>query len=247
MPVRPRWKRRSVSPFWSRYSCCAWPASQRCRCRFAVSTRPARRPGWPRVVTSDRPLRRPAGSRPAAPLSGCAGTADSSSRRSLPGRTCYPCCTSGRPECRRSNLRDERGSATVVAAAMVVVLLSVTGGCACLGAAVVARHRAQAAADLAALAPRLECPPAPRRPAHRPARWPGRCGQIRPAALLTTWTSSSRLRWAWQPPDGVRRGPPPAPARSSQSRRGRLQPAQRGSATAPRRVRHKSRARVPPG
>ena len=35
---------------------------------------------------------------------------------------------------------------------MVVVLLSVTGGCACLGAAVVARHRAQAAADLAALA-----------------------------------------------------------------------------------------------
>jgi secretion/DNA translocation related TadE-like protein len=35
---------------------------------------------------------------------------------------------------------------------MVVVLLSVTGGSAYLGAAVVARHRAQAAADLAALA-----------------------------------------------------------------------------------------------
>jgi secretion/DNA translocation related TadE-like protein len=35
---------------------------------------------------------------------------------------------------------------------MVVVLLSVTGGCACLGAAVVARHLAQAAADLASLA-----------------------------------------------------------------------------------------------
>jgi secretion/DNA translocation related TadE-like protein len=40
----------------------------------------------------------------------------------------------------------------VVAAAMVVVLLTVTGGVAQLGAAVVARHRAQAAADLAALA-----------------------------------------------------------------------------------------------
>jgi secretion/DNA translocation related TadE-like protein len=35
---------------------------------------------------------------------------------------------------------------------MVVVLLTVTGGVAQLGAAVLARHRAQAAADLAALA-----------------------------------------------------------------------------------------------
>jgi secretion/DNA translocation related TadE-like protein len=40
----------------------------------------------------------------------------------------------------------------VVAAAMVAVLLSITGGSAYLGSAVVARHRAQAAADLAALA-----------------------------------------------------------------------------------------------
>jgi secretion/DNA translocation related TadE-like protein len=40
----------------------------------------------------------------------------------------------------------------VVAAAMVVVLLSITGGSSYLGSAVVARHRAQAAADLAALA-----------------------------------------------------------------------------------------------
>lgn len=35
---------------------------------------------------------------------------------------------------------------------MVAVLLAITGGSAYLGAAVVARHRAQAAADLAALA-----------------------------------------------------------------------------------------------
>jgi secretion/DNA translocation related TadE-like protein len=47
---------------------------------------------------------------------------------------------------------------TVVAAAMVVVLLTVTGGVAHLGAAVVARHRAQAAADLAALAAAARVP-----------------------------------------------------------------------------------------
>jgi len=41
---------------------------------------------------------------------------------------------------------------------MLVVLLSVTGGCAWLGAAVVARHRAQAAADLAALAAAARVP-----------------------------------------------------------------------------------------
>jgi secretion/DNA translocation related TadE-like protein len=76
----------------------------------------------------------------------------------LPGRICYPCCTSRPPLCRRSSRRDERGSATVVAAAMVAVLLSVTGGWACLGAAVVARHRAQAAADLAALAAAARVP-----------------------------------------------------------------------------------------
>jgi len=45
----------------------------------------------------------------------------------------------------------EQGSATVVAVTMVAVLLVVTGGAGYLGAAVVARHQAQAAADLAAL------------------------------------------------------------------------------------------------
>ncbi len=46
----------------------------------------------------------------------------------------------------------------MVAAAMVAVLLTVTGGVAYLGAAVVARHRAQAAADLAALAAAARVP-----------------------------------------------------------------------------------------
>ena len=44
---------------------------------------------------------------------------------------------------------------------MVAVLLSVTGGAGYLGAAVVARHQAQAAADLAALAAAARVPAGP--------------------------------------------------------------------------------------
>lgn len=52
---------------------------------------------------------------------------------------------------RRTNpVRDDRGAATLIAAALVGVLIAVTAGVAVLGAAVIARHRAQAAADLAA-------------------------------------------------------------------------------------------------
>ncbi|WP_268956845.1 Rv3654c family TadE-like protein [Mycolicibacterium mageritense] len=47
---------------------------------------------------------------------------------------------------------DERGSASVLAAAMIAVVVAFTVGLAYLGAAVIARHQAQAAADLAALA-----------------------------------------------------------------------------------------------
>jgi secretion/DNA translocation related TadE-like protein len=46
----------------------------------------------------------------------------------------------------------------VLAAAMVAVLLSVTAAGAYLGSVVVARHRAQAAADLAALAAAAQLP-----------------------------------------------------------------------------------------
>lgn len=49
----------------------------------------------------------------------------------------------------------------MVAAAMVAVLLAVTGGGVCIGSAVVARHRAQAAADLAALAAAARLPAGP--------------------------------------------------------------------------------------
>ncbi|MET0456072.1 MAG: Rv3654c family TadE-like protein [Mycobacterium sp.] len=46
----------------------------------------------------------------------------------------------------------ERGSASIVAAAMLTVLVMMTAVGAAVGSALVARHRAQAAADLAALA-----------------------------------------------------------------------------------------------
>ena len=46
----------------------------------------------------------------------------------------------------------ERGSATLVAVAMMAVLMAITLGGTVFGSAVVARHRAQSAADLAALA-----------------------------------------------------------------------------------------------
>lgn len=49
----------------------------------------------------------------------------------------------------------------MAAAAMVAVLLSVTGGGFLLGAAVIARHRAQAVADLAALAGAARVPAGP--------------------------------------------------------------------------------------
>jgi secretion/DNA translocation related TadE-like protein len=51
-----------------------------------------------------------------------------------------------------SRAADEAGSASLIAAAMCAVLLAITVGGAQVGAAVVARHQAQAAADLAALA-----------------------------------------------------------------------------------------------
>ncbi|MEN4447334.1 Rv3654c family TadE-like protein [Mycobacterium sp. SMC-18] len=49
-------------------------------------------------------------------------------------------------------MRDERGSATVFAVALIVVLIGLMTGAAAVGAAVIGRHRAQSAADLAALA-----------------------------------------------------------------------------------------------
>ncbi|MUL64792.1 helicase [Mycobacterium sp. CBMA 234] len=48
-------------------------------------------------------------------------------------------------------MRDDSGSATVLAVALIVVLIGLMTGAAAVGAAVIGRHRAQSAADLAAL------------------------------------------------------------------------------------------------
>lgn len=54
---------------------------------------------------------------------------------------------------RQSNrVRDDSGSATVLAAAFITVLVAIWIAGIAVGSAVIARHRAQAAADLAALA-----------------------------------------------------------------------------------------------
>ncbi|MEB3069548.1 Rv3654c family TadE-like protein [[Mycobacterium] vasticus] len=58
-------------------------------------------------------------------------------------------------------MRGETGAASVAAAAMVAVLLTVTGGGFLLGSVVIARHRAQSAADLAALAGAAAIPAGP--------------------------------------------------------------------------------------
>jgi secretion/DNA translocation related TadE-like protein len=81
----------------------------------------------------------------------CDAMVASSSRGSVRGRSC--CLASRLPLRRwlRSNLDSECGSASVVAAAMMSVLMALTVGGALVGSAVIARHRAQAAADLAAL------------------------------------------------------------------------------------------------
>ena len=50
-----------------------------------------------------------------------------------------------------SDVSDEGGSATVLSAVMIVVLLTVFGAGLGVGTAIVGRHRAQAVADLAAL------------------------------------------------------------------------------------------------
>ena len=53
---------------------------------------------------------------------------------------------------------DDRGSATVMAAILVSAILAVSLGGTALGSVIVARHRAQSAADLAALAAAAKAP-----------------------------------------------------------------------------------------
>ncbi|NBP84013.1 MAG: hypothetical protein EBU54_01885 [Mycobacteriaceae bacterium] len=89
-------------------------------------------------------------------------------------RRCCPASSSSPRRSPRSS-RDDTGSATVLAAILITALLSMTAGALMLGAAVVARHRAQAAADLAALAGAGRLPGTPcRRVSGRRRRVPPR-------------------------------------------------------------------------
>ncbi|ORA63226.1 hypothetical protein BST23_18875 [Mycolicibacterium elephantis] len=79
--------------------------------------------------------------------------ADWWSRRSARDRRCYRASPSRRARwLPRNPVRGDRGSATLVAFAAMAVLLTLTVGAVYVGAAVIGRHRAQAAADLAAVA-----------------------------------------------------------------------------------------------
>ncbi|MCV7250340.1 flp pilus-assembly TadE/G-like family protein [Mycobacterium koreense] len=80
------------------------------------------------------------------------------SPRLLLTRPFLPRCRSRRPGSRQRNPDGERGSATVLGAIMVVLMLVVTGFGVQFGAVLVARHRAQTAADLAALAAAARLP-----------------------------------------------------------------------------------------
>ena len=146
-------RRRLRSLRWSSCSSCAFRGSPRCRCRCVASMRHVRPPASPRVVTTVRLLLLRNALRPMGRPYSCGATGSRSSRRSRRGRRCCRASPSQRrPSPRPSLLRAERGSATLVAVAMMAVLMALTVGGVYVGSAVIARHRAQAAADLAALA-----------------------------------------------------------------------------------------------
>ena len=81
----------------------------------------------------------------------CTGTAITSSPRSAVDRCCCRELSSSAKLFRRLS-REDTGAATVLAAALVAVVVAITLGGVWVGGAAVARHRAQAAADLAAIA-----------------------------------------------------------------------------------------------
>jgi secretion/DNA translocation related TadE-like protein len=144
-------KRPSRSLPWSSSSACVYRGSPRPRCRCVASmphVRPLASPGG--ATTARLPLRRnelP----PTAQRCGCGVTANWWSQPSVRGRRSCRALPSQPKRWPRSN-QDDRGSATLVAVAVMAVLLALTLGGVAVGSAVIARHRAQAAADLAALA-----------------------------------------------------------------------------------------------
>ena len=147
-----RSRRPSPSLHWPWCWSHAWPASPRWWRRCAASIRRGRRPGWRPVVTSLQRWRLRGGSVPAVRSCTYEPKVTSSWHASPQFRRCGSESRSRRRRWRRANLGGERGSATVVAAAMIAMMVSITMGAIVFGSAVAARHQAQAGADLAALA-----------------------------------------------------------------------------------------------
>ena len=144
--LKPRWPSRPwLPPCW-----CAARVSRQCPCRCDASTPRVRPHGWRPAVTV-RPRVRPRAWPHRAPRWMCTGTAITSSPRSAVDRRCCPEWSSSAKLFRRLS-REDTGAATVLAAALVAALVAIALGGVWVGGAAVARHRAQAAADLAAIA-----------------------------------------------------------------------------------------------
>src|SRR3954470_17032148 len=152
-PAVPPWRRHLRSLPWSSCSPCAWRGSPRCRCRCGALTPRARLLDWRHVVMVPRPRASRNALRQTVRPCSCGLTGSSSSRPSRPNRRyCRASPSRRRPSPRPNLAKAERGSASLVAVAMMAVLFAITTGGVYVGSAVIARHRAQAAADLAALA-----------------------------------------------------------------------------------------------
>jgi len=146
-------RRHSRSLPWSLCSSPACRGSARCRCRCGASTPRVRLLGSPPVaMTARQPMPHKA-SRPTGRPCSYGVMASSLSPGSPRGRRCCRASPLQRKRSPRPNLvHAERGSASLFAVAMMAVLLAITVGGVYVGSAVIARHRAQAAADLAAVA-----------------------------------------------------------------------------------------------
>jgi secretion/DNA translocation related TadE-like protein len=127
--------------------------SARCRLKFGAWMQPVKRPGWRREAMMSPRGRRRAGSVPRVGGWRSGKTVLSLSRGSADGRDFFRGCSfRQRPGLLRSLVREEGGLATVLAALLIGALVVVTLFGTHIGAAVLARHRAQSAADLAVLA-----------------------------------------------------------------------------------------------
>lgn len=145
---RPRWR----SPVWSLFSSSAPRDSRLWSFTSGASTRHGKRRASLRAVTVPALPPRARSPRPGQPWN-CAAMVPSSWPGSPAGRRCCPASPLPRRRFQPpSPALDDSGVATVLAALMVAMLITVTMGGVLIGSAVVARHRAQSAADLAALA-----------------------------------------------------------------------------------------------